>query len=119
MIYGGPMEGIMLMEGGMNWPAFYYALWESFFCVTVIAALIGIFKYKVNRNGGIQKFLSDNAFGVFVFHTPVLIGISILLKEILMPPVLKFLLVSIIAVSASFLVSWLVRQVPVFKKVFS
>jgi surface polysaccharide O-acyltransferase-like enzyme len=119
MIYGGPMDGIMLMEGGMNWPAFFYAVWESFFCVTFIIALLGIFKHRVNIGGRFQQFLSDNAFGVFVFHTPLLIGISILLKEITMHPILKFLLVTMIAVPASFLVSWLIRRVPMFSKIFS
>lgn len=119
MFFGGPSEGIMLFEGGLNWPAFFYALWESFFCVTFILAMIGIFKYRLNSSGKFQQFLSDNAFGVFVFHTPVLIGISILFKEITMTPILKFLVVSIIAVIVSFLVSWLVRSVPLFKQIFS
>jgi len=29
-----------------------------------------------------MKFLSENAFGVYVFHAPVLIGLSILTKDI-------------------------------------
>lgn len=119
IILGGPMEGIMLIEGGLNWPAFFFALWESFFCVTFILALIGIFKYRVNMGGRFQQFLSDNAFGVFVFHTPVLIGLSVLLKGLIIHPIFKFLLVSIIAVTLSFLVSWLVRRVPLFSRIFS
>lgn len=116
---GGVSEGIMLIEGGINWPAFFYALWESFFCVTFILALVGIFKHRFNTGGWFQKFLSDNAFGVFVFHTPVLIGISVLLKGFIMHPILKFLLVSFLAVTVTFIVSWLVRCVPLFKKIFS
>jgi surface polysaccharide O-acyltransferase-like enzyme len=119
MLLGGPSEGIMLIEGGMNWPAFFYALWESFFCVTFILALIGIFKHRVNMDGRFQQFLSDNAFAVFVFHTPVLVGISVLLKKIIIHPILKFVLVSILAVFATFLVSYLVRKVPLFRKIFS
>ena len=119
IFFGGPMEGIMLIEGGMNWPALLYAVWESFICVTFIIALAGIFKHRVNVGGRIQKFLSDNAFGVFVFHAPVLIGISMLVKEVSLHPVLKFLMVSILALVSSFGVTWLVRRVGVFRRIFS
>jgi len=119
MFFMGPIDGIMLIEGGLNWPAVAYALWESFFCMTFILAMVGIFKYRVNHDGWFQRFLSDNAFGVFVFHAPVLIGISILLKNIAMHPVLKFFMVSIVALIATFLVSWIVRKVPILKTIFS
>jgi len=119
IFFGGTLEGNMLIEGGMNWPAFFYALWESFFCVTFILALVGIFKYKVNISSKFQKLLSDNAFGVFVFHAPVLIGISMILKEIEIYPVLKFLLVFAIAVPATFFVAWLVRKIGFLRKIFS
>ncbi len=119
IFFGGPMEGIMLIEGGMNWPAFFYALWESFFCVTFIIALVGLYKYKVNIGGKFQQFLSDQAFGVFVFHAPVLIAISIILKDFAFHPVLKFFLVVCIAVPLSFFISWLLRRIKPLKKVFS
>jgi surface polysaccharide O-acyltransferase-like enzyme len=118
-IFGGPMEGNMLIEGGMNWPAFFYALWESFFCVTFIIALVGLYKYRLNKSGKFQKILSDNAFGVFVFHAPVLIAISMMLKNLEWHPVVKFLLVACLAVTASFMVSWTVRRIPLFKRIFS
>ena len=119
IFFGGPLEGIMLIAGGMNWPAFFYALWESFFCVTFVIALVGLFKYRLNKSGRFQKFLSDNAFGVFVFHAPVLIGISLILKEVEIQPVIKFFTVSVIAVLTSFLTAWLIRRIKLFRKIFS
>ena len=107
------------MEGGMNWTAFFYALWESFFCVTFIIALVGLYKYRVNIGGKFQQFLSDNAFGVFVFHAPVLIAISMVLKGLVLHPVLKFFLVAAIAVPASFFAAWLVRRVRLLRRIFS
>jgi len=119
IFFSGAMEGNMLIEGGMNWPAFFYALWESFFCVTFIFALVGLFKYRLDISGRFQKFLSDNAFGVFVFHAPVLIGTSMILKNVEMQPIIKFFMVAIIAVSVSFSVSWIIRRVKLFRKIFS
>ncbi|HSG67598.1 MAG TPA: acyltransferase family protein, partial [Bacteroidales bacterium] len=119
ILNSGALDGIMLIEGGWNWPAFAYALWESFFCVTFIIALIGLFKRKMNIGGSFQKFLSDNAFGVFVFHTPVLIATSMLLREVAMHPVLKFFMVSAIAVSASFITAWMVRRPKFLRRIFT
>jgi surface polysaccharide O-acyltransferase-like enzyme len=119
IIFGGPLKGSMLIEGGLNWPAFCYALWESFFCVTFTFSLTGIFLHRFNRQNTLQHFLSDNAFGVFVFHAPVLIGLSLLLKGMILPPVLKFLLVFVLAVTAAFLVSWLIRRIPPLRRLFS
>ena len=117
--FAGFLEGSRMFEGGMNGPAFFYALWESFVCVTFILALIGIFRYRLNIKGKLQQFLSDNAFGVFVFHAPVLVGISMLLKDFSILPVPKFFLVFTLAVPLSFLVSWLVRRIGVLRSVFS
>jgi surface polysaccharide O-acyltransferase-like enzyme len=119
IVFGGPLEGQMLIEGGMNWPAFFYALWESFFCVTFIVALVGIFKHRYNSQNALQRFLSNQAFGVFVFHAPILIGISMLMKDIVLHPVLKFAIVSVLALTASFMVSWMVRQIKPLKVIFS
>jgi len=119
MFFGGPIDGVMKVEGGWNWPAFFYALWESFFCVTFILALVGLYKYRMDVSGKFQKFLSDNAFGVFVFHAPILIGTSMILKDVQMHPIAKFFLVACIAVPASFLLSWLLRRIPLFRKVFA
>ena len=119
MFYGGPFEGEMSIEGGYTWPALFYALWESFICVFFILGLIGVFRKRFNSQNKLQHFLSDNAFGVFVFHAPILILISMMLKEVELAPVIKFFVVSLLAVVSSFLFSWLVRRVKLFKKIFS
>jgi surface polysaccharide O-acyltransferase-like enzyme len=119
IMFGGAMEDNMQMMGGWNWPAFFYALWESFFCVTFIIALTGLFKHKVNISSRSQKFLSDQAFGVFVFHAPILVGISMILKSWDAHPLIKFIVVAPIAVIASFFFAWLVRRVSPLKKIFS
>jgi surface polysaccharide O-acyltransferase-like enzyme len=107
------------MIGGWNFPAFGYALWESFFCVTIIIGLIGIFKKFFNEQNSLQKFLSTNAFGVYVFHPLILVATSVLLKNLHIYPILKFILVAAIAIPASFIFSALIRKIRIFQKVFS
>jgi len=109
---GKAFEGKMLIVGGMNIPSFLYAFWESLFCVMFIVALMGIARAKFNNQNRAMKFLSENTFGVYVFHAPVLISLSVLTKDIHLYLVLKFFIIGLLAVVASLIVSWLIRQIP-------
>ncbi len=119
ILFGGPAKGIWLINGGLNWQALAYAFWESFVCVATIIGLINIFKHRYNKQNSFQKFLSDNAFGVFVFHAPLLISISVLFKGIELHPLLKFVMISFIALPTSFIFSYLIRRAGFLRKIFS
>lgn len=118
-VFGGPIQGEFLIFGGLSWQSFAYALWESFTCVTVSIGLIGVFRNRFNRQNNFQKLLSDNAFGAYVFHPPILVGISISLKWLNLCPVIKFIVVSLIAITAVFVFTNVVRKIPLMKKIFS
>ena len=119
LVTGHVSEGSKIIDGGLNFPAFLYAFWEALFCVAFIVALLSITKAKFNRQGRIMKFLSDNVFGVYVFHAPVLIEISVLIKGLALSAVPKFFVIGLLAITCSFLVAWLVRQIPVVGKIFN
>jgi len=109
----------LLLTGGWNAGSLLFAFWESYMCVTIIIALVGIFKERFNIQNPLQRFLSDNAFGVYVFHAPVLISISVVLKSVELPPLVKFAMVACLAVPASFIVSNVIRKVPFLGRIFS
>ena len=118
--YAGKIsEGKMLIVGGFNAAAFLYALWESLFCVAFIIALLGIASAKWNHQNKTMKFLSENTFGVYVFHAPVLISLSILTRDIHPGILPKFFIIGFLAIVISLLVSWLIRQIPRVGKVFN
>jgi len=82
-------------------------------------ALLGIAKAKWNHQSKTMKFLSENTFGIYVFQAQVLIGLSILTKD-LHPGILpKFFIIAFLAVVTSLLVSWLIRQIPRVGKIFN
>ena len=98
--------------GHFTWQSAAYSFWESFFCVGVCLGLIVLFREKFNYQGRLSKFLSDNAFGVYVFHTPILVFISMLLKDISMYPFFKYLIVATVTIPVCFLVSHVLRKMP-------
>ena len=119
ILFGGPLKGVFLINGGMNWQAAAFAFWESFFCVAMIIGLIGIFKERFNSGRPAARFLSDQAFGVYVFHAPVLILVTKAVKGVSLHPLAKFCVVSVLAVSASYLFSYAIRRVGFLRRVFS
>lgn len=118
-IFSGVSTDISIISGGFHWEPLAYAFWESFFCVTFIIALIGLFKNIFHTQNKIQKFISDNSFGVYFFHAPVLIAVTILCKSLELPSVLKFLISGSIAVSFTFILVFLIRKIPFMKYIFS
>src|SRR5579871_84870 len=100
-------------DGGLHWQSALLAAWESFFCAGVCLGLVVWFRDRFDNQGRLARFLSDNAFAVYVFHPPVVIGISLVLRQASAAPALKFAVVSVTAILASFLLAPVLRRVPV------
>jgi surface polysaccharide O-acyltransferase-like enzyme len=116
MIAGGALNGTLLIYGGFYWQSAAYALWESFTAIAFSFGLLWLFKKFCNTENVLSRFVAANAFGVYMLHPPVLIGISHLLRFWKAAPAFKFLVVTPLAIAASLGVSALVRLVPAAKK---
>ncbi len=119
LVAGGAIDnGTDFYNGGWHWQNAAYALWESFTAVAMSIGLLTLFRQKFNGQTRLTRILSDNSFAAYVFHAPVLIAISLLLQPLAWAPAAKFGLVSILAVSATFaLTFFILRRVPLLKKV--
>ena len=80
--------------------------------------MLVVFREHFDAQGHIARFMADNAFAVYVFHPPILIGIAILLHGMDIPALPKFLLLTALSVTASFAVAQLiVRRIPWLKEI--
>ena len=104
-------------DGGFHWQSAALCAWESFFCVGVCLGLIVVFRDRFNVQTPLVRFLSNNAFAVYVFHPPVVIATSLALREFHAPPVEKFAVVSATAVVITFMVAAALRQAPLLRRV--
>ncbi len=117
---GGALSGVdfAVFNGGRHWQSAGFSLWESYFCVGTCLGLIVLFRDKFNSDGRIARFLSDNAFAVYVFHPPLLIAVTMALHPLAAPPIVRFAVASVLAIGVSFLAGEFVfRRVPLLKKV--
>jgi glucan biosynthesis protein C len=105
-------------SGGWHWQAASINLWESFTCVAICYGLLVIYARKFNSHGPLAKFLSDNAFSVYVFHPPILVLAARALHPLAWPAISKFILLTTIAAVVSFVFSAAVfRHIPLLRDI--
>jgi surface polysaccharide O-acyltransferase-like enzyme len=75
--------------GGFHWQSSAYAAWESFFCVAACVGLLVWFRERFDRQGRLARFLSDNAFAVYVFHAPIIVALAKGFRGLEVHPLLK------------------------------
>lgn len=114
---GGINQGEGKFLGGFYWQSFAYCLWEQFVAVSMIYGILGIFKEYSNRQTKLLKKLSDSAYGVYVFHTPLLLIISAVFLNWQIPQLSKFLALAPVSLLFAFFIAWLIKQMPGLKKV--
>ncbi len=120
MVSGGALDGRLdLFFGGMHWQAAAYASWDTLFCIGMVLGLIVLFRRRFNRQARITRFAADNTFGVYVFHTPLVVLITMVLKDWPAYPLLKFAAALLLAVPVCFLASGAIRRVRPMRRLFS
>jgi hypothetical protein len=108
-IAGGSPEPF---AGGWHWQALAYAMWESFLCFGMCIGLIYAFRRSANRQGGLARFLSPNAYTAYLIHSPVITILALAARNVMLFPLLKWVLLSLIAVPLCFALSNLIRKIP-------
>jgi peptidoglycan/LPS O-acetylase OafA/YrhL len=111
---GGALTGQLgAYGGGWHWQAAGIDVWRSFTCVSLSLGLVTLYRDYLNGQGPVARFLTRNAFGVYVFHPPILIAVTRLLHDWPFGVAGRFLLASVLGIAGSFLFVGLVaRRLP-------
>jgi len=103
---------------GWNWQSAAFCLWESFTCIAVSYALLVIYRRYFDAQGSLARWFSDNAFGAYVFHPPILIAIARLMDELAWPPLAKFALLTAASTLVTFAIcALLLRRLPLVRRI--
>ena len=118
ILLGAYVDDAEKFRGGLNWQAFVYNTWESFYCMGMCIGLVVLFRNKFNTQGNAFKSLSQNAYTMYIVHAPVLVSIAMLFSLILMPALLKFIIMFPIVLGICFLIShYVLRRIPGTKRI--
>jgi surface polysaccharide O-acyltransferase-like enzyme len=116
-IGGGAINHLEYFAGGLHRQAFFYALWEAIMCVAMCTGLLVLFRKRFNRQGSFEKFLSANAYTVYILHPLVIVGLAYGLHTVALYPLLKYGIAVMVAVPCCFVLSALVRMIPYAKRI--
>jgi peptidoglycan/LPS O-acetylase OafA/YrhL len=114
IVFGGGLAGdTARYSGGFNPVSAGKCLWEALVCVGMGLLMLAVYRRYFNEQGPLARVLSDNAFGVYLIHPPVLIACAILLHPLAWPAIAKAALLTIFAAIGSFAASaFILRKSP-------
>jgi glucan biosynthesis protein C len=126
-LIGGPVALLALMRwyvashgkdtaalfGGWHWPALGLAAWEQLAGLGLALGFVALFARKLDWETPGTRWLSERSFAVYVFHTPVLVALTMAFRPL--EPGNPFLLAALLTVTgllASYGVAFLARRIP-------
>ena len=90
---------------------------EGLLCVGVCIGLLAFFKTYFNRTGRIMQVLSENTYGTYILHVPVVVALQYAFDPVHAGAFTLFVIVSILSIPGAFLVSFFVRLIPGVKRI--
>jgi peptidoglycan/LPS O-acetylase OafA/YrhL len=104
-------------NSGLGLPAVVYAFWEPFVAWGVIASLLVVFRDYFNAPSPAWQHWGAQAYGAFIVHAPIVVGLSVALAGWSVPAAVKFAVVGVGAVTASFVVAAVLLKLPGARRV--
>jgi glucans biosynthesis protein C len=113
-ITNSPIE---VFQGGFTIYSLLVSLWEQLMGISIILAFLGIARVKATEQGALGKEMSRSAYAAYIIHPLILVLISVLLQDIQMHLLLKFVIVGCTAVITTFALSYILVRLPLVKEV--
>lgn len=112
--------GILLASGnylrnGGSWNDFvwkWFGIYESFLCVFLSSGLIWLFREIFNSSSRFSSWCSSQAYGVYVLHLFLIVGLQYMFDGLWIGAFGKFMLIGSAATVESFILTWLLRMIP-------
>jgi len=103
-------------SGGITLASLLGTTWEAFMCVSMIIALLELFKSRLNSQGPIAKALADNSFAVYLIHIPIIVILQYMLIGVAIDSLVKFAIVGAVGIPLVFSIShYVIRRLPYAK----
>ena len=78
-----PKNGLDAFMGGWHVESLSYAIWEQLVGFSLIIRDFRDFLSIISTNrGNLAKALSDGAYGVYILHPPIIVGVSAIFPKL-------------------------------------
>ena len=86
--------------------------------MAMCAGLLVLYREHFNGRGRISKLMSENSFGIYFIHPPMVVAVSQMFVGLALPPLVKWLMVAPLAFLATLAVVHLVlRRTPLLSRI--
>jgi glucan biosynthesis protein C len=105
LVAGGFFEGGAAEDrfaGGWHWQAAAFPLAEGVIATCVSLWAIGFFQRRVNHLRPTARLMAPHAYGAYIFHPPVIVGLALAIQPLPVPAEAKFVAVLAAGVAGSF-----------------
>ena len=109
--------GTGAFESGWNTNAVYYAFWDPLTAWGIILGLLWYFRHFLSVPTPLSQWTARRVYGVFIFHAPVLVAISVMLGPFAINPYIKFIVVSLLTFVSGLLLTSLFLRFPGVRKI--
>lgn len=119
-ILGGALESDAALEnflGGLHWQSLVYSVWESILFIAALTFLLFFFRERFSETSPRLKWMAASVYAVYIVHQMVLFALNVFFISVSIPTILKFVVVSLIAVPGCFLLASLIRKIPYAKRI--
>ncbi len=108
----------IIAKGGFTWKSFVWSSWEALICVGFCVGLPILFRDFFNRSPSrlVLKLVAA-AYGAYIIHILVVVGLQTGLNDFDLSPLLKFCVVTITGIPISFSISYLLKLAPGIRKI--
>jgi hypothetical protein len=103
--------------GGLHWQALLYAVWEQWIGISIVTALLIKGKTNWNTSSKLLTKASRSSFAVYIFHPLVIIVFTLAIRNWVIDPVIKLLVVAPLIVISSFVLGSLILLIPGVKRI--
>jgi surface polysaccharide O-acyltransferase-like enzyme len=104
-------------SGGFHWQSLLYAIWEQWIGLSILTALLIKGKRSWNTTSPLLSKLSRPSFAVYIFHPLIVVSLSLMVRNWMIDPAIKLLVVAPLAVLGSFSLGTLILLIPGVKKI--
>ena len=119
-ILGGASESdatLVKFLGGLHWQSLVYTIWESIMFIATLTFLLYFFREHLNNSSPRLRLAAASVYTVYIIHQTVVYALNIFFLSVSIPAVVKFVVVSLIAIPVCFLLAVLIRRLPYTSKV--
>jgi glucan biosynthesis protein C len=113
LVAGGFFEGDAAQDrfaGGWHWQAAAFPLAEGVIATCVSLWAIGFFQRRVNHLRPPARLMAPHAYGAYILHPPVIVGLALAIQPLPVPAEAKFVAVLAAGVAGSFGLAALVSR---------